>query len=107
MLAAISNHDVEHRPLFSASSDILRAYGGCWAEPITEDFALKITTKLRNVFIISVEHRRASRRKRLDQLVLRARNLGNRSKEFQMDRRDIGDNTDFRQRDLRQGCDLA
>ena len=77
------------------------------SQSVHDDLTAKIAPKLRNIFIVGIEHRGSTCGQGLNQFVLRAGNSCDGIEKLQVHRRDVGHDADFRLRHLAQRGDLA
>src|SRR5689334_19285613 len=71
------------------------------------DLAGKISSELRDILMISIQNGYAISRQRLDQLIFRAGDFFNGSKELKMNGSDAGDNSNVRLCDAGQFSNFA
>src|ERR1700690_636417 len=98
---------VEARTFGSGSFDLLGAHVCNGLEAEEHDFAFEGAAELAGVFIVGVEKSGARAGQGFDQLILGARNAGDRFEIFEMYWGDVGDDSLIWQRNAREGGNLA
>ena len=110
-IAEEAAHEIEPRAFGSEGLDILRAdvcgYDCRWLQSKCKHFALEVAAELAHIFVVGIQHRGASVRKTLDQLIFRPRDSGDRIEIFQMHGGNVGHHRLVGQRDPGQGRDLS
>src|SRR5438445_13670883 len=81
--------------------DVLCAHVSRRAKSIENDLPMKITPKLRNVFVICVQYSSSAGGQRFNQLVFCPRDIGEGVEELQMNRGNIRHHPNFRLGDFR------
>src|SRR3954469_5082735 len=65
-------------------------------DPVMYDLAVEVAAELRNIFVVCIQYRNGARVKLLDELVLRACDVGDGRKKFQVDGSNIGHDANIR-----------
>src|ERR1700722_42228 len=92
-LANFTSYEVEPSPLGCESFDIFSAHACTGGQAKRDDLTCEVTAKLRDIFVIRVQHSRAAMWKRFDQFIFRTRNSSNRIETFEMHGSYVGDHS--------------
>ena len=95
LVRSVQDH-IKLGTLRAAALYIFCPYVSDFAQSISHDLPFEIAAKLRNVFVVRIEHGGSTGGERLDQFIFRPRNAGDRIEKLQVHRSYVGHHANIR-----------